>query len=191
MIDPARKAVNERPRRRSSLRLRAAPLPDLGGRRRALAAVALGTLLAGCGFRPRGSAPGGETTGSLYVEAPPALQIELESALPGSALRRASSRETADAVLVVASEGFERRVISVDPYEGSEREAEIAYRVEFRTGRGGASAVMDTQRITLRRDFLFTPEEVVAKEHEEERIRAELRREAAARILRHVAAAVR
>ena len=93
-------------------------------------------------------------------------------------------------MLLVDSEGFERRVISVDPDDGSEREAEITYSVEFRIGRGGegGAAAMDAQQVTLFRDFLTTPEALVAKEHEEDRIRAELRREAAARILRRVAA---
>ena len=95
-------------------------------------------------------------------------------------------------MLLVDSEGFERRVLSVDPDDGSEREAEIAYTVEFRIGRGGegGGAAMDAQRVTLLRDFLTAPEALVAKEHEEDRIRAELRREAAARILRRVAAAM-
>ena len=93
-------------------------------------------------------------------------------------------------MLVVASERFERRVLSVDPQDVSEREAEIAYTVEFRIGRGGASSAMDEQRISLVRDFLYTPEEVVAKEHEEDLIRNELRREAAIRMLRRAAAAM-
>ena len=161
------------------------------GQQAALAGIVLGALLTGCGFQPRGQMALGETAASLYLDAPPALQVEIESALAGSAVEQSASRETADAVLVVASERFERRVLSVDPYDGSEREAEIAYTVEFRLGRGGEQAAMDEQRITLVRDFLYTPEEIVAKEHEEDRIRAELRHEAAARILRRAAAAMK
>ena len=103
---------------------------------------------------------------------------------------RSPNREGADAVLVVASERFERQVLSVDPFDASEREAEIAYVVEFRIGPGSDPAAMDQQRVTLVREFLYTPEEIVAKEHEEDLIRAELRREAAARILRRAAAAM-
>jgi len=162
------------------------------GLRAALAGVALGALAAGCGFEPRGQLSLGDATGSLYFEAPVELQIEIESALSGSAVQRGLRREAADAVLLVDSEGFERRVLSVDPDDGGEREAEIAYTVEFRIGRGGegGAAAMDAQQVTLLRDFLTAPEEIVAKEHEEDRIRAELRREAAARILRRVAAAM-
>ena len=161
-----------------------------GGRRTALAGIVLGALLTGCGFQPRGQMALGETAGSLYLDAPPALQVEIESALAGSTVERSTSREAADAVLVVASERFERRVLSVDPYDGSEREAEIAYTVEFRIGRGGEQAAMEEQRLALLRDYLYRPEEVVAKEHEEDLIRAELRREAAARILRRLDAAM-
>ena len=163
------------------------------GWRAALAGILLGALLGGCGFQLRGSAPAspGEAAGSLFFEAPPALHADLESALAGSAVPRAASRETADAVLVVASERFERRVLSVDAYDGSEREAEIAYTVEFRIGRGGEGSAMDERRIVLVRDFLYTPEEVVAKEHEEDRIREELRREAASRISSQLAAYMR
>ena len=162
------------------------------GLRAALAGVALGALAAGCGFEPRGRISLGDAGGSLYLEAPVELRIEIESALSGSAVQRGHRREEADAVLLVDSEGFEHRVISVDPDDGSAREAEITYRVEFRIGRGGegGTAVMDAQQVTLLRDFLSDPEELVAKEHEEDRIRAELRREAAARILRRVAAAM-
>ena len=160
------------------------------GLRAALAGVVLGALLAGCGFQPRGQVSMGDAAGRLYLDAPPALLLDLESALAGSTVQRSSSREGADAVLVVASERFERRVLSVDPHDGSEREAEISYTVEFRIGRGGESSAMDEQRISLLRDFLYTPEEVVSKEHEEDLIREELRREAAARILRRLEAAV-
>lgn len=162
------------------------------GLRAALAGVALGALAAGCGFEPRGQISLGDATGSLYFEAPGELHFEIESALSGSAVQRGHRREEADAVLLVDSEGFEHRVISVDPDDGSAREAEITYTVEFRIGRGGegGSAAMDAQQVTLLRDFLTAPEELVAKEHEEDRIRAELRREAAARILRRVAAAM-
>ena len=153
--------------------------------------MVLGALLAGCGFEPRGQASLGDSTGSLYLEAPAELQIEIGSALAASAMQLGASRETADVVLVVASERFEKRALSVDPYDGSEREAEIAYTIEFRIGRGGEGAAMEEQRIELLRDFLSTPEEVVAKEHEEDRIRVELRREAAHRILRRLAAAMR
>ena len=64
--------------------------------------------------------------------------------------------------------------------DASEREAEIAYVVDFRIGLGSDPAAMDQQRITLVRELLYTPEEIVAKEHEEDLIREELRREAAA-----------
>ena len=160
------------------------------GLRAALAGMVLGALLAGCGFQPRAHVSMGDAAGSLYLDAPPALLFDLESALAGSAVQRSSSREGADAVLVVASERFERRVLSVDPHDGSEREAEFSYTVEFRIGRGGESSAMNEQRISLLRDFLYTPEEVVSKEHEEDLIRKELRREAAARILRRLEAAV-
>ena len=160
------------------------------GRRAALAGIAIGALLAGCGFQPRGQAMPGEAAGNLYIDAPPALEVEIESALAGSALRRSASRAGADAVLVVRSERFERRVLSVGPYDGSEREAEIAYTVDFRTGHGGEGSALEVHHITLRRDYLSTPEEVVAKEHEEDLIRAELRREGAALLLRRAAAAL-
>lgn len=159
-------------------------------RRAVLSGLAASALLAGCGFQPRGQAMPGEVAGNLYIDVPPALEVEIESALAGSTLRRSGSRTAADAVLVVGSERFERRVLSVDPYDGSEREAEIAYTVEFRTGRGAEDSAMEAQRITLRRDYLSTPEEVVAREHEEDLIRAELRRESAALLLRRAAAAV-
>ena len=160
------------------------------GRRAALAGILLGALLAGCGFQPRGQVSMGAMTGNLFLDAPPALLVDLESALAGSAVSRSPSREGANAVLVVASERFERRVLSVDPFDGSEREAEIAYVVDFRIGLGSDPAAMDEQRIALVREFLYTPEEVVSKEHEEDLIREELRREAAARILRRAAAAM-
>ena len=160
------------------------------GRRAALAGILLGVLLAGCGFQPRGQVSMGDMAGSLFIDAPPALLVDLESALAGSAVSRSPGRAGADAVVVVASERFERRVLSVDPFDGSEREAEVVYVVDFRVGLGSDPTAMDEQRIALVREFLYTPEEVVAKEHEEDLIRGELRREAAARILRRAAAAM-
>ena len=180
--------MNSRYAFRSRFQIRRSTTPP--GRRAALAGLLLGALLAGCGFQPRGQVSMGGEAGNLFLDAPPALLVDLESALAGSMVSRSPSREGADAVLVVASEQFERRVLSVDPFDASEREAEIAYVVEFRIGLGSDPAAMDQQRITLVREFLYTPEEVVAKEHEEDLIREELRREAAARLLRRAAAAM-
>lgn len=163
---------------------------DRSGWRTAFAGLLLGALLAGCGYVPRGQVSMGAATGSIFLDAPSALRVDLESALSGSTISQSPSREGADVVLVVASERFERRVLSVDPFDASEREAEIAYVVDFRIGPGSDPAAMDQQHITLAREFLYTPDEIVAKEHEEDLIREELRREAAARMLRRAAAAM-
>ncbi len=156
----------------------------------ALACLLVGALVAGCGFTPRGELSMGAAAGGLYLDAPPALRTELESALAGSMVSGSPQREDAHAVLVVASEQFERRVLSIDPFDGSEREVEVAYVVEFRIGPGSEPAAMEQQRITLVRELLHTPEEIVSKEHEEDLVREELRREAAARMLRRAAGAM-
>ena len=158
-------------------------------RRRAL--LLLGAALAGCGFQPRGHLALGEVVRSLYLEAPSALEYEIENALSGSGVARAASREAAEAVLVVASERFHRRTLSVDPASGREHEVELAYVVEFRVGRGGEDPARPSERVRLLRDYALDAAHINAKELEEDLIRGELRREAAFRILRRLDAALR
>ena len=155
-----------------------------------LGAALLGAALAGCGFQPRGHLALGETVRSLYVDAPPVLRHAIENALSGSGAARAASRETADAVLLVASERFHRRVLSVDPASGREHETELAYVVEFRVGRGGENPAAAPESVRLLRDYALDAASIAAKELEEDVIRAELRREAALRILRRLDAAL-
>ena len=155
-----------------------------------LGAALLGAALAGCGFQPRGHLALGEAVRSLYVDAPPVLRHAIENALSGSGAARAASRETADAVLLVASERFHRRVLSVDPASGREHETELAYVVEFRVGRGGESQAAAPESVRLLRDYVLDAASIAAKELEEDVIRAELRREAALRILRRLDAAL-
>ncbi len=159
--------------------------------RSSLILVALAALLAGCGFHLRGqrAAAGVEDLGALHVRASAALVEALRSEVAGSGGRLVEDAGEADVRIVVAGEAFSRRVLSVDPQSGKASEYQLRYRLSFAaSGRDGRSIVA-SEPLELARDFVFDRGALIGKGREEGRLREELRREAARRILRRVSAA--
>jgi len=98
----------------------------------------------------------------------------------------ADSRDGADASIDVTSEVFDRRVLSVDPNTGKEREFELAYTVAFNVVRGDGAPVLSGQSINLLRDYVFDADAVIGKSREEGVLIVEMRRDAAQQLLRRL-----
>ena len=156
--------------------------------RAALATFVVLPALAACGFHLQGVArlpPAFATTelvGDRYTDFHGALADAL--AASGSRLVGASADQAA--VIEVLADDSGQRVLSVSA-SNTPTEYEVYYTVRYRVRVGGRE-VLAPQLLTLTQDYSFDARAVLAKEHEQELIRAALGRELAALVMRRLAA---
>ena len=93
-------------------------------------------------------------------------------------------------MLQLSDERFSRRVLSVDSNTGKEREFELAYQVAFQVTGAGGEELVPKQTVSLVRDYVFDADAVLGKSREQSVLQAEMRRDAAARIGRSIAASL-
>ena len=144
----------------------------------------------GCGYQLRGTVSVPPAPDGIHVAGPPEIRAALTRVLDSGGVQVRPDRDPAGAVLRLSRERFGRRVLSVDPNTGKEREFELAYRVAFDLTGADGEELLPGQTVSLVRDYVFDPDAVLGKSHEEETLRAEMRREAASRIVRRIAAAL-
>jgi LPS-assembly lipoprotein len=153
----------------------------------ALLAAAL--LFAGCGYQLRGALDLPDDVRTVHVAAPSQLRDELLTLLASGGVAVSTSSAEADARITVTSERFNRRVLSVDPTTGKEREFELAYTLVFGVTRSDGATMIEDGSVNLLRDYVFDPEAVIGTSREEDLLREEMRRDAARQLLRKVEAA--
>jgi LPS-assembly lipoprotein len=157
--------------------------------RLALAAGAALLALAGCGFQLQGAQQLSPVMGAAYLDAADRY-TDFHQAL-ADALRVAGAklvRERADAKVVVEVQRDEsgQRVLSVSA-RNTPTEYEVYYTVVYRV-RAGDRELLAPQTLTLTREYSFDETRLLAKEQEQEFIRAALARELAALVMRRLAA---
>lgn len=158
---------------------------------RLIVAVATASLIAGCGFQLRGGGglPNVESVRVNTVS--DNMRDELTVFLEDGATRITTADEDPNAALLnVASEAFERRVLSVDPNSGKAREYELAYTVDFMLSDAEGKALVDKQTVRLVRDFVFDEDAVIGKSREESVLREEMRRDAMQQVIRRLRVAL-
>lgn len=152
--------------------------------------LAAALLLAGCGFQLRGALDLPDNIQTLHVMAPSELRNDILTLLESGGVGVSTSGAAADASIAVTSEQFSRRVLSVDPATGKEREFELAYTLAFGVTRRDGATVIENGAVNLLRDYVFDPEAVIGTSREEELLRDEMRRDAARQLMRRVEAAL-
>jgi LPS-assembly lipoprotein len=157
--------------------------------RRALLLAAL-VLLAGCGFKLRGTAEVPFQT--LYIPgATGGIALDLKRNIQaGTDARVVDDPKRADAILEFSEEAREKDILSLTG-TGRVREFQLRYRVGFRVhdGRGGQFVPQST--IQLTRDVTFNDAEVLAKEAEEQLLFRDMQTDMVQQIMRRLAAAER
>lgn len=158
------------------------------------AVVSLVLLLAvgagGCGYQLRGAVALGSDLDAIHVSGPNDIRGAVARVLEGGGIRVDSTRNEASPVLRLGDERFTRRVLSVDPNTGKAREFEVAYHVAYRLVGGDGVEMVPAQAVTLVRDYVFDADAVLGKSREQRVLRDEMRRDAAARIVRRIASAL-
>ena len=145
-------------------------------------------LLAGCGFRLRGTAnvpfetihvPGATTGIALdlkrYIEA-------------GTRARVVDDPKAAQALLQVTEEARSREILSLTS-AGRVREFQLRYRVGFRVHDGKGGEFVPVSVIQLTRDMTYSDAEILAKEQEEQLLFRDMRTDMVQQILRRLASA--
>ena len=145
-------------------------------------------LLAGCGFRLRGTAhvpfetihvPG--ATAGIALD----LKRNIES---GTRARVVDDPKAAQALLQVTEEARSREILSLTS-AGRVREFQLRYRVGFRVHDGKGGEFVPVSVIQLTRDMTYSDAEILAKEQEEQLLFRDMRTDMVQQILRRLATA--
>jgi len=150
------------------------------------ALLGLVLILAGCGaFQPRGAL---DLPGSVRVQGGSfELRDALEARLAGSGVRLAG--KDADLVLALRPGGFSERLLSVEPVGGEAREYQIAYEVRYTLKDGKGQTALEPGDVKVLRSYRVHRDERLSQTRERAAVHAEMRREAAASIVRRLYAA--
>ena len=145
-------------------------------------------VLAGCGFRLRGTAevpfdalyiPG--ATGGIALD----LKRQIEAATDS---RVVDEPKAADATLQFSHETREKQILSLTA-AGRVREFRLRYRVGFRVHDGKGNDYVPPTALELTRDVTFNDAQVLAKEAEEQLLFRDMQSDMVQLIMRRLAAA--
>ena len=147
-------------------------------------------LLAGCGFRLRGTAEVPFQT--LYLPgATSGIALDLKRYIQaGTNARVVDDAAKADAIMQFTEEGRLKEVLSLTG-TGKVREFQLRYRVGFRVHDGKGTDFVPQSVIQLTRDVTFNDTEILAKEQEEQILFRDMQTDMVQQILRRLAAAKR
>ena len=146
--------------------------------RAAVAALALILALGGCGFRLAGSErlPAVLAKPYLSVKDPYTdFAREFERQLKSSGALLQLGRQDATATIEVTKDLVEQRTLSVSA-RNIPTDYELRYTVTFDV-KGADAQILAPQTITLSRDYSFEENELLAKEHEADILRAQMARD--------------
>jgi LPS-assembly lipoprotein len=145
-------------------------------------------LLAGCGFRLRGTAD--VPFESLYVPgATTGIALDLKRNIQaGTNARVVDDPKAADAVLQFTEETRQKEILSLTG-TGRVREFQLRYRVGFRVHDGKGADYVPQSVIQLTRDVTFNDAEILAKESEEQLLFRDMQTDMVQQIMRRLAAA--
>jgi len=155
--------------------------------KRALAAFLL--LLAGCGFHLQGRQPLPAEFAYTYVDTKDEqtdFVQDLRKALLASKVNVIPTKGSASAIIVVHDDELTERILSISA-RNIPTEYELTYRVKFSVT-AGDKTLIDDEEISATRDISFDESQLLAKEREQEILRAALARDLVALVMRRLAA---
>ena len=156
-----------------------------GGFRNLVLMLAIATA-GGCGYQLRGAVSLPPDLDAIHIAGPPEIGAALARILDSGGIQ-VQGPGPARAVLRLSDERFSRRLLSVDPNTGKEREFELAYQVAFQLTDADGKVLVPKQSVSLLRDYVFDADAVLGKSREQSVLHAEMRRDAAGQIARRLA----
>jgi len=146
-------------------------------------------LLSSCGFHLRGTVTLPPEINSLAIEDIPTgsqLAPEIKLQLRRNGITPLSSSEQAKLVLMIISESYKQRVLTVSSV-GQVQEFELSYDVVYSINNvADPGASLLRQNLSIKRDLRFSVEEVLGKATEEARLKTDMLQDAAQKILRRL-----
>ena len=142
-------------------------------------------LLTACGFHLRGAVqlPRGMEVTYLQDQQPSSsIASPLRQMLTSNGARVTNNLDEATATLRIASESFDRRIVSVGR-TASEKDYELIYRVTFSALAKNNAWSSDAQEIRITREMKFDEAQVLAKTAEQDQLRNVMVQDAARQIL--------
>ena len=154
---------------------------------RALLALLLASLLAGCGFKLRGQQEFPFET--IAVPGVSTLNLDLRRNIAAANEKTIVTQQVtgADAVLTVLAEQQEKVILSLNT-QGRVREFQLRYRVSYRVSSPKGLDFVPPTSVVLTRDITFN-DQVLAKETEEGQLYSEMRSDMVQQIIRRLARA--
>lgn len=150
-------------------------------------ALLLAVPLAGCGFAPRGAPSFSFERLALRGFAPRSpLRAELVRQLARTPLRLVEPAQ-AQVVLEIETERAPKTAVA-STAAGQVREWQLVLEVEYRLMSGADDMLLPTVPLRLTRDLSTTESQALAKEQEEASLRRAMEQEAAALLMRRLAA---
>jgi LPS-assembly lipoprotein len=152
--------------------------------------VVLALLLAGCGFRLRGTAE--VPFESVYIpNATAGIALDLKrNILAGTKARVVDDPKEAEAVMQFTEETRQKEILSLTS-AGRVREFLLRYRVGWRVQDSKGADFVPQNTIALTRDVTFNDAEILAKEQEEQLLFRDMQTDMVQQIMRRLAAAKR
>lgn len=146
-------------------------------------------LLSGCGFHLRGSVELPQAMARSYIVADKssALGLELENTLRAAGGEVVRTRAEATAVLTLHEERLGSRVLTLDT-QGRASGLVLTLLASFSLVDGAGALLVDREGVRIEREYSFDPDNVLAQGGEASVLHEEMRRQAAAQILRRVRA---
>jgi len=153
-------------------------------------AFALMLLLAGCGFKLRGTAD--VPFEALYMPgAATGIALDLKRNIEaGTKVRVVDDPKKADAILEFTQEAREKEILSLTG-TGRVREFTLRYRVGFRVHDGKGADYIPANVIRLTRDVTYNDAEILAKEAEEQLLFRDMQTDMVQQIMRRLSSVKR
>jgi LPS-assembly lipoprotein len=130
--------------------------------------------LSACGFHPRGSYALPLEMKSVYLEGgSPILREQISAQLRNSKSGLTDSRENSGIVIKLFGEQFLRRSVSLSE-RGKTNEYELLYRLEYEVATPKEAILLPRQPLEIRRDYFNDQQAILARDNEENVLRAEM-----------------
>ena len=141
-----------------------------------------------CGFRLRGNVEVPDVLQQTHIAGIAEfseLNQELKRVLVLSGSEIRSHAGNAKSIITISNENFRRRVLSVDGL-GRASEYELHYRYDFKIHGPAGEVFVKNQNMSVRRDYKFDPNNVLAKDAEETQIRSDMVKFSVRQMMRRV-----
>jgi len=142
-----------------------------------LAVAALLTLLAGCGgWHLRGTGPGGSLDHVVFISEGGANDVgrALRTQIFNRGGRVSNVRQSADLIVDISGERFERQTLSVDPDTGKVREVQLQLTTSFAVRTPSGKLLVPREDISWQLDYVFDEGAVLGTVEQDQVIRRDL-----------------